>query len=486
VSNSENGKILDIRSFSANVLIFSFGQTVLLIFGVIQSLIIPKYLSTADYGYWQIFLLFTTYAGILHLGFLDGILVRWAGKNIDDFKNEIATAFRFILLEQGIVVGILLLIIWLVDLPSREIAFAVLVNVVIINLFSFFIFIAQATKRFKLVTVANIGYGLLFLISILILFFSGYFSYVPLILAYTVAGLVVLLLFIFYTRDSLFHYNSTWRSLLQYGKENIGIGLFILLGNFIGMIFMSIDRLTVGSFFPITQFAVYAFAVTMGGLAMVFLRAVSQVFFPYLSESGSETRKKAYILLRPTLVIFWAGILAIYFPFSIAIRYYLPQYIDSLPLIAILLCTVGFSGQIQILHANFFKVHLKQRAYFVIAGISLIGAVALNLLAVFIFGTLTAVAVTEVVSFGLWYLLNEATLRHLVGIPNVEIFRWCFIIIAYISAFLGASALSETWFIGFCIYGVLFAVITSVFLRKEIGQVWSQIIKIKKWKKEGI
>lgn len=486
MNDSDNGRTLDIRSFSTNVLIFSFGQGVLLIFGFIQSLIIPKYLSTADYGYWQIFLLCTTYVGILHFGFLDGILVRWAGKNIDDFKNEIGTAFRFILLEQVVVVSILLFIIWLTDLPSREIAFAVLINAIIINLFTFFIFIGQATKRFKLVTIANIANGFLFLISVLIIFFGGYFSYVPLILSFTVAGLVVVLFFIFYTRDALFYRTSSRISMLEYGKHNIGVGLFILLGNFIAVIFTSIDRLAVGSFFPITQFAVYAFAVTMGGLAMVFLQAVSQVFFPYLSESGTETRKRVYSLLRPVFVFFWAGILVFYFPFSVAIRLYLPQYATSLPLIAILLCTIGFSGQIQILHANFFKVHLKQRAYFIIAGVSLVGAVALNLLAVFLFGTLTAVAVAAVVSFCLWYLLNEATLRHLVGIPNVEIFRWCFIIIAYISAFLGAYAVSETWIIGFCIYGVLFTVITSVFLRKEIGQVWNQIVKIKKWKKEGI
>ena len=100
-----------LKAFSSDVLIFSFGQVVLLIFGLIQSLIIPKYLSTDDYGYWQLFLLCTTYVGILHLGFLDGILVRWAGKNFDDIRDEIAIAFRFILLEQGIIVGILLLII---------------------------------------------------------------------------------------------------------------------------------------------------------------------------------------------------------------------------------------------------------------------------------------------------------------------------------------------------------------------------------------
>lgn len=472
----------NLQAFSSDVLIYSFGQAFLLIFGFIQSLIIPKYLSTTDYGYWQLFLLCTTYIGILHFGFLDGILVRWAGKNLETFREEVHTAFKFILLEQGAIVSILVVIVKLFDIPSKEIALSVLANAIVVNLLTFFIFTAQATKRFKLVSAANIVKGLLFLIFILLIFFSGYFSYSLLILATMVTGFIIVFLFMFYDRDCLFYGSNQAKSLLQYGKENIGIGIFVMLGNFIALIFATIDRLTVGSFFPITQFAVYTFAMTMCGLVTVFLQAVAQVFFPYLSGSSTEIRTKAYSLLKPTLVIFWAAVLAAYFPYSVWIKHYLPHYSESLPLMAILLCTVGFSGQINILHANFFKVNRKQRAYFVIAGISLIGAGFLNLLAVHLFGTLKAVAATAVISFGLWYLFNEAVLRHIIAIPVKEVVKFALIISAYIGAFLGAYELAETWIIGFCVYGIMFTGITVVCLLRETKQLWNIInenIKLK-------
>ena len=114
-----NGKEhFNLRAFGSDVLIYSIGQALFLIFGLVQSLIIPKYLSTADYGYWQLFLLYMTYVGILHLGFLDGILVRWAGKEFADIKQEIPVAFRFLLLEQFLVVGVLALVLIAIDLPS--------------------------------------------------------------------------------------------------------------------------------------------------------------------------------------------------------------------------------------------------------------------------------------------------------------------------------------------------------------------------------
>lgn len=470
VKDSHN---FNLQAFSSDVLIYSFGQAVLLIFGFIQSLIIPKYLSTTDYGCWQLFLLYTTYVGILHFGFLDGILVRWAGKDLEALREEIPTSFRFILLEQGVIVGILVIILGLIDIPSKKIALAVLVNAIIFNMLAFFLFTAQATKRFKLVTAANIGRGLLFIVFILFIFFSGYFSYFSLILATMATGIIIVFLFAFHTRDCLFYHSTDRKSLLQYGKENIGIGIFVLLGNFIALIFTTIDRLTIGSFFPIAQFAIYTFAMSMCSLATVFLQAVAQVFFPYLSGSGTEIRTKAYGLLKPALVIFWAAILAAYFPFSVWIGYYLPHYADSLPLMAVLLCTIGFSGQINILHANFFKVYRKQRAYFILAGIALIGAGILNLLAVSLLGTLKSVAATAVVSFSIWYLLNEVALRHLVAGATKEIVKWILVISAYICAFLGAYAVAETWIIGFCIYGLLFVGITVLCLRWETKQLWS-------------
>ncbi len=458
----------NLRAFCSDVLIYSFGQAILLVFGFIQSLFIPKYLSTTDFGHWQIFLLYTSYVGILHLGFLNGILIRWAGKSPEDIKEEVPLAFKYTLLEQGVVIGILVLLVWIIGLPSWEIMLMVLANAFTVNLLMFFVITAQATKRFKLITTANIGKGLLFLTFILIIFLGGYHSYFPLILATMASSLIIILLFSFHLRDSLFCHSGHRGSLFQYGIDNIRFGIFVLLGNFIAILFMTIDRLTVESFFPITQFAVYAFAMTMCGLATTFLQAVAQVFFPYLSGSGNETRTKAYHHLKPLLVIFWAGALAAYFPLSAWIRSYLPHYADSLPLMAFLLCTVGFSGQIQILHANFFNVNLKQRMYFLLAGISLIGAVVLNLLAVVLFETLTAVAATAVASSSLWYLLNEFALRRSVSTNYREIAKWLLIIGAYAGVFLVTFGLIQEWVYGMVIYLAIFMLVTSTTLKPEI------------------
>lgn len=99
----------NLRVFSSDVLIYSFGQVLLRVFGLIRSLNIPKYLSTADYGYRQLFLLYTTYTGILHFGFPDGTGLL-TEKDFDESKQKVPTAFRFLLLEHFLVVGVIVLV----------------------------------------------------------------------------------------------------------------------------------------------------------------------------------------------------------------------------------------------------------------------------------------------------------------------------------------------------------------------------------------
>lgn len=463
-----NVETFNLRAFGNDILIYSFGQATLLFFGFVQSLIIPKYLSTVDYGYWQLFLLCTTYVGLLHFGFLSGLLIRWAGRDLREFLDEIPTAFKVTILGQVFVAILLLPIAATTDLLPTEIAFTVLVNAILVNLLTFFMVIAQSVKQFKIITKVNILNGFLFLLAILIIFFNKTQGYISLIFATLIVNLIILSLFIVHFRGCLFHQNSRKISLPQYVKGNIGIGIFVLLGNFTALLFVTIDRLTVGSFFSITDFALYAFAMSMCSFVTVFLQAVSQVFFPYLSGSSGEIRVKAFQLLKPSLIILWAGALAIYFPLSMGIEYYLPNYSESLPLIAVLLCTVGFSGQIQILHANFFKVHRKQRVYFILAGVSLLGAVALNLLAVYLFGTLTAVAVTAVIGFSIWYLLNEFALRRFVSMDIQEVARWLLVIGMYAGAFLVISALVQGWVYGTIIYLAIFVLVTGTVLKPEV------------------
>ena len=470
---SDADESFNLRAFSSDVLTFSIGQALLLIFGFIQILIIPKYLATEDYGYWQLFMLYGAYVGISHFGFIDGISVRWAGKELVEVGNEIKMAFRFLLLEQIIITAPLALLFYFLFNPLfKWIALTILVYAFIFNLTAFFRFTAQAVKKFKLLAAVNVSKGAAFLLLILIIFALGYLGYYYVIFAILTASLIALFILTFFFRSQLLQSEkSSLSSLWDYGRENINIGIFVLLGNFVVVLFLTIDRLMVSSFLPIKQFAIYAFAVAMSMIVYTLIQAISQVFFPYLSGSAIQLRNRAYQLAKPALILSWAAILAIYFPLTRLIEFYLPHYIASLPVLQVLLCTVGFGSLIQILHVNYFKAYRKQRQYFLFGITTLILAVILNLLAIKFWGTLNSVAIATLISFGIWYMLNELSLKPVSGENNREVWKGLVIICSYLSAFWLASFIADWFIYQTFIYIGFFFLLTWVALGSEAKEL---------------
>ncbi len=436
-----------LRRFGSDVLLYSAGSALLLLFGFVQILIIPKYLSVEGYGYWQLFTLYGTYVGVLHLGFIDGILVRWAGKEFTQVSQEIKIAFSFLFLQLiAVTIPLGLVFYFLLAAPLKSIALLVLAYAFIFDLATFFIFTSQAVRKFRMLTAVNVGRGAAFLLIIVALFASGYLGYHSVILAFLAAHFLALVFFAFWFRKYLGGKIPSLSALWVYGRKNINIGIFVLLGNFVLVLFLTIDRLMVSSLFQIEQFAVYAFALMIGMVAYTFIQAVSQVFFPYLSAATNELRIRAYQLAKPAIILAWAAMLTLYFPLTQLVEFYLPRYVASLPIMQILLCLIGFSSLIQILHINIYKAYRKQKQYFFWGIISLALSAFLNMLAIKVFGTLESVAIATVISFGVWYIINELNLKVVVRQSNGGLWKGVAAFISYLSGFWLASFVAD-WFI---------------------------------------
>lgn len=473
-TDAEASEQFNIRAFGTDVLTYSIGNGLLLLFGFIQLLIIPKYLSVEGYGYWQLFMLYASYGGILHFGFLEGILLRWAGRELDQVGKEIGLALRFLLFQQLIVILPLCLIFYFLltlGQPFDLIALIVLGYAFIGNVGAFFKFTAQAVRKFKGLTVVNVGTVLTFLIIVICLFAFGYLDYTCIVYGFLLASALGLAALVVWFRKYLQGSNQSFSHLLFYGRETLGIGIFVYLGHLVTALLLTVDRLMVNSFFPIEQFAIYAFALMAAMVAYTFVQAVSEVFFPYLSGSALQLRTRAYQLGKPAIILSWAATLAIYFPAARLIEFYLPHYVTSLPIMQILFCTVGFGSLIQILHASYYMAYRRQRRYFVCGITALALAVVLNLLAIKIFGTLESVAIATLISFGVWYIMNELSLKSVVGESNRGLWKGLGIICCYMGAFWISSQVTDRIVVQMLVYACFFAVITWLFFRNAVKEL---------------
>ena len=67
---------MNIKSIIKNLFIAFFSQGVSLLASFLTTLILPKLVSVSDYGLWQLFIFYTTYAGVFHLGLDDGVYLK--------------------------------------------------------------------------------------------------------------------------------------------------------------------------------------------------------------------------------------------------------------------------------------------------------------------------------------------------------------------------------------------------------------------------
>lgn len=77
---------------------------------VLITLFLPKYMGLEEFSYWQLYVFYSTYIGILHIGLADGIYLRYGGDEYDKLnKNKFFSQFYILLFSQIVVASIIIL-----------------------------------------------------------------------------------------------------------------------------------------------------------------------------------------------------------------------------------------------------------------------------------------------------------------------------------------------------------------------------------------
>lgn len=462
-----------VRSFFTDTFFLTGSSIVSLVINGSVALLIPKYLPIDDYGYYQLFYLYVTYVSLLYLSFTDGVWLRLSGKDITEAGAEVERAVRFLLQQQmAVIIPSALLILFLIHEPDhRMLAIMLLPFMLISSIQDLFYRITIATRRFRFAGIVNVGMCIVSAGGVLLLVFLGYlrfYYFIAMGLAITFLNLVVLGL---YLRKYVTLKRSSLSALLNYGKENMSSGIFVMLGGMTFVIILGIDRLMTSSFFTVEKFAMYALAGSLLTTIYTLINSVSTVAFPHLSAASDGVRQKAYSRGKPLLIMLWGLMLSLFFPGSMIIRLYLPHYSESVPILRVLFCSVGFGVVIQIIHQNYYWVYHKHQRYLLWGFVTVCLLVGLNILAIKLVGTLLSVAVATLISFLVWYLLNEIELRNMGGESRFRMARNLVGILSYLGVFLSSSLLIGGTITPMLVYLASFALLTCLIFGPELRRL---------------
>jgi O-antigen/teichoic acid export membrane protein len=476
----EENEVSEVRVWSSatvarDIATVGAGSILATIFNTLLVFLIPRLVSVEDYGYWRLFLLYAGYVGFLHLGFADGALLRWAGKALDKFRHELWASTKFLLWQQIIViVPCCAILAFALPANLRFVGVAVVGFALIYNLTFLLQCGLQSARIFRPVAFATAApYGLL-LGFVALKEITKAANYRELVFLYFLSWLPVLAILFFCARPWL---DGSCAGAMKLGGACIRTGFPILLANSGVVLVLCVDRLAISWTMRIQNFAQYSLAASTMAVPIAAIQAVYRVFFSHVATLESRERKKTYGLTSRFLLLSWSLLLPYYFVLEAFVRHYLPQYVTSLAIARMLLLGILFVGSVQVLHMSFSYLHGRQGIFLI--GTMLMAAVGLSftLFSTMWLRSLTAVATAQVLTLGLWWLLNEWTLRDLTG---QTIANWS----KFLGVFGGASLcywLASRYAHGaalsMLLYYACIAVVLAVTCREELRLISGMLVQ---------
>ncbi|EGS9999316.1 capsular biosynthesis protein [Clostridium perfringens] len=445
-----------LRIFSANFLT--------MISGILLGFVVPAVLSVDSYAYFKTYTFYISYIGLLHLGFVDGMYIKYGGKELIDLdKSEFKLEHRVFIIFQ-IIITLLCLVIALVKKDIILILFSL--SIIPINTFAFFSLFYQSIGEFKKYTNITYVYTIIYLLLNVILAVvfrnDNYILYC--ITSIIANGIVFLYL--------EFKYFKQFKGIkAKYDSKvwnNIKVGFFILLGNLSVLMFYAIDRWFIKFFYTVSDFAYYSFAISMLNIINLLISSISIAFFNYLSkgENVEKIKKlKDYFLILGVFASFG------YFVFAGIVNIILRKYIPALDIIAVSFASYPYMIVINALYVNLYKARKKEKMYFKVVIFMVIISAFYNTIAMIINKNPVSIAVATTLSFITWYLYSVKDFRYLKSTKKEILYLGINTV-----SFLALSNFFN-WLIGGVVYFLIAIVTTIILFKKEILEIYRIIVK---------
>lgn len=410
---------MNYRALIGNAAIAFAAQGVSLAVSVAMSLLVPKVLGVATYGYWQLFIFYAGYSGFFHLGLNDGVYLVEGGKTRNEIdKTLINSQFRVALALQLVVgLAISLIGVFVADSSQRGfvmVAFAL--YTVMLNLSAYFGYVFQAMNETKLFSFMTVLERLAFLVPLLVMVILKVGLFEPFVIAYLLARACSLIYSFWKARDFLSEGSLSVSESVKAAVASIKVGFSLMAANIASMLILGVARVVVDAAWGIEVFGRVSFSLSMVNFFVTFVVQASMVLFPALRQGTAAERKSLYQGVRDMMEIAFPLIYLLYFPMVWALSLWLPQYADSMGYFALLLPVCVFDAKMDICCATYFKVLRKERILLKVNIATVVVSTILSMMGVCLLGSVEAVlvgAVSAIVGRSLW---SECRLNKLMGV----------------------------------------------------------------------
>lgn len=422
--------------------------------GICTGFFLPKFLSVDSYAMIKTYQLYITYCALLHLGFNDGMLLKYGGKSIHDINsNELYTDLSTLRIFQAVAVGLGCLFALIVHDP---ILLWAALSTFPLNIVAYFKNLYQAVGEFKRFSfVLNSSTGLMLFVNLVLLFcfktdnwhfyIAGYFA----VDAFIWIAMEVINSKVWSERAKRVVFSAKCL------KGNIKSGLFLLLGNSASSLMTGMDRLFVKFLLQTSDFAMYSFAASMENFLNLAMGSVAVTLYNYFATNSEKERvesARSYVTLLSALLI------AAAFPLIFIVDHFLDKYNASKSIIIILFAAEFYYTIVLCIYVNLYKVHKRQRTYFLKLVADLIIGFFLNELFYVLIGKNETFAIATFLSSYIWMLISEKDFPQYQIRASEKIYNLLIPVLFMIcGTFLGSI-------LGFVVYVTVFIILSLILM----------------------
>lgn len=400
-----------------NIIKTCLSNFIVVLAGIIIGFVFPLILSIEDYAYYQQYLLYCSYINIFHLGMASGMYLKYAGKNYDEmdiaqYKSEICLLYS--------ILGIFTLIAMIITFfLHNKIYFMVGLSIIPICVFETYVALYQAWNRFTEYAVINtlpktLFVALVFIVGIL----CGGVTGENVVLIYFLIQVVISLYFLGEFIRTTVHINGN-KIISGDNFKTLKEGFLFHMGNYINILFHSIDRQFINLFLGLNLFAMYSFAMSVQSMITIFITSISQPFYPKIAQE--KMKMEDYNIVKE-VILFISGILSCsYFGMEFIITNYIAKYLGSLNIIRIFYLSIPAIAIINILYLNFYKVERKLQRYTNILLIVLSLSVLLDGFTVVMQGGGVGIATATMIVYYIWLFICQRDFRDRIQINRKDV-----------------------------------------------------------------
>ena len=457
------------------VKVFSYTLTsnlVSMLVSALVVLIIPMLIGVEAYGYWQLYLFYSSYVGFLHFGWNDGIYLRYGGKEYKELDKKLfySQFYMLVILQLIIVIIIFCVSIYIIDVNKIFIFKMTALCLFIINVRYMLLNILQTTNRIKEYAHITMMDRVLYCCLIIAFLLFGAREYKLMIAADLIGKSIALLYAIYCCKDIVFQKISSFYFSIKETIENISVGIKLMFANIASMLIIGVVRLGIEHSWDVSTFGKASLTLSISNLMILFMNTVGIIMFPILKRTNDKNLLNIYVTMRDFLMVFLIGALIIYYPLKVVLSAWLPKYTDSLMYMALVFPMCVFEGKMALLINTYLKTLRKEKMMLNINMITLTLGIFLTFLNTILLNNLNLAIASIVFLLACRCVLSELYLSRIMLIP---LYKDIILELTMVLIFILTGWFINSWLM-FVLYGIAYLLYLSI-KRKDISKTFENV-----------